>query len=81
MKLEFWVYKLLLQAYPKDFRLEFGNEMLQVFRLELKHAKLERRMLMFWVSAFMDCVCGTTREWFFRKDTGMKDVLIRVVLN
>jgi hypothetical protein len=34
MKLELWVYKLLLQAYPKDFKLEFETEMLQVFKLQ-----------------------------------------------
>jgi hypothetical protein len=71
MKLELWVYKWLLQAYPKEFRLEFGHEMLQVFKLELKHAKLERRTLMFWVSAFIDCVWGGTRERFFRKGENM----------
>jgi hypothetical protein len=71
MKLELWVYKLMLQAYPKDFRLEFGHEMLQVFRLELKHAKLERRTLMFWVSVFMDCICGGAREQFSRKGERM----------
>ncbi len=42
MKLELWVYKLMLQAYPKDFRLEFGHEMLQVFKLQFEAAKLAK---------------------------------------
>jgi hypothetical protein len=71
MKLELWIYRLMLQAYPKDFRLDFGHEMLQVFKLELKHAKLERRTLMFWVSALADCVFGATREQFFRRGESM----------
>jgi hypothetical protein len=71
MKLELWVYRLLLQAYPKDFRLEFKHEMLQVFRLEFENAKLEKRTLMFWVSVLMDCFCGATREQFFRKGERM----------
>lgn len=71
MKLEHWFYKLLLRAYPKDFRLEFGHEMMQIFQLELRDAKLERRTLMFWISAFVDCLCGATRESFFGKGANM----------
>lgn len=71
MKLELWVYKMLLQAYPKDFRLEFETEMLQVFRLQIEDAKLEQRTLMFWVSVLMDCVCNATRERFSGKGENM----------
>lgn len=71
MKLELWAYKILLQAYPKDFRLKFGHEMLQIFHLQLEDAKLERRTLMFWVSALMDCIFGATREQFFRRGESM----------
>jgi Clp amino terminal domain, pathogenicity island component len=62
MKLELWIYRLLLQAYPKDFRLDFGEEMLQVFRLEHKAAKLEKRMLSFWFCTVKDIVFGAIRE-------------------
>jgi Clp amino terminal domain, pathogenicity island component len=55
-------YKFLLRAYPKDFRLEFESEMLQVFRLQHKAAKLERRMLSFWFCTVKDIVFGAIRE-------------------
>lgn len=62
MKLELWVYKLLLQAYPKDFRLEFGHEMLQVFRLQFEDAKLEKRILTFWFRTVKDIFLSAFRE-------------------
>ena len=64
-------YKFLLRAYPKEFRLEFEAEMLQVFRIQLEHAQLEKRAFLFWVSTVFDCLRGAAREWFFRKDNDM----------
>ena len=71
MKLETHIYGWLLQAYPKDFRLEFGQELQQVFRLELKNAHLERKTLMFWISTVFDCLLGAARERFSRKGDAM----------
>ncbi len=62
MKLELWVYKLMLQAYPKDFKLEFGNEMLQVFKPQLEDAKLEKRMISFWLYTVKDILLGAFCE-------------------
>lgn len=55
-------YKFLLRVYPKDFRLEFETEMLQVFRLEHKAAKLERRIISFWFCTVMDTFSSVLRE-------------------
>ena len=71
MKLETRIYGWLLRVYPKDFRLEFGQEMAQVFRLDLEKAKLEKRTLMFWISTVFDCLYGATREWLFRRGESM----------
>ena len=71
MKLETHIYGWLLQAYPKDFRLEFSQELQQVFRLELENAHLERKTLMFWISTVFDCLSNATRERFFGKGNAM----------
>ena len=71
MKLELWVYRLLLQAYPKDFRLEFENEMLQVFRSQLKDAKLEKKLPAFWLKTVFDCIFSAVHQRFSRKGEHM----------
>ncbi len=71
MKLELWVYRLMLQAYPKDFRLEFGHEMLQVFKLKLKHAKLEKQLPAFWLNTVFDCILSAVHQRFLRKGERM----------
>ncbi len=71
MKLETRVYGWLLRAYPKAFRLEFGQEMLQVFKLQFENAQLEKRTLLFWISTVFDCVSSVIREQFFRKSESM----------
>ena len=36
-----WVYRALLRAYPKDFRDEFGDAMVEFHRDRLGHARRE----------------------------------------
>ena len=55
-------YKLLLRVYPKDFRLEFETEMLQVFRIQLERAQLEKRVFSFWFCTFKDTFVSAVRE-------------------
>ena len=55
-------YKLLLRAYPKDFRLEFETELLQVFRLQHHQAKLENRIFAFWFRTLNDTLSSIIRE-------------------
>jgi len=46
------IYRLLLRAYPPDFRAEYGREMMLVFRDQCRDGDV--RTLGFWVRVFWD---------------------------
>jgi len=49
-------YRLLLRAYPPDFRAEYGREMVLVFRDQCRDGDV--RTLGFWVRVVWDVVCS-----------------------
>jgi hypothetical protein len=46
------IYRLLLRAYPPDFRAEYGEEMVQVFRDQCRESEV--RSLRFWANVIWD---------------------------
>jgi hypothetical protein len=71
MKLEIRIYGWLLKAYPTSFRLEFETEMLQVFKLQNMQARLEKRLLSFWLSTVFDWISSVAHQRFLRKGESM----------
>ena len=47
-------YRLLLRLYPRNFREQYGPEMVQFFRLSLQEAAAENRLLGFWLATLWD---------------------------
>lgn len=59
------VYGLLLQAYPADFRAEYGADMLRAFAEwsgQLEHAGV-RGAVVFWTAVLADLSVSAAREW------------------
>jgi hypothetical protein len=48
---------VLLRAYPRDFRDEYGDDMASMFRLRLGESRLSA-----WSGAISDLLFGATRE-------------------
>src|SRR5882672_2460980 len=48
------IYRLLLRAYPPDFRAEYGREMVLLFRDQCRESDV--RTVGFWVRVFWDVV-------------------------
>jgi hypothetical protein len=76
------VYRLLLRAYPRDFRLEYGREMLQVFRSRSRDLAGDRGpavMIAYAIHILWDWFKTTLRE---RKDamTGSSKLALAVGL-
>jgi hypothetical protein len=55
------VYRLLLRAYPRDFRSEYGGEMMLLFRDDYRGRKAAA--LGFWVSMVCDVARSATSMW------------------
>ncbi|HJT66117.1 MAG TPA: hypothetical protein VJ749_06670 [Pyrinomonadaceae bacterium] len=59
------IYRLLLAAYPSDFRREYGDSMLQVFRDSYRDAAVRQRRLAtldFWLAILRDLVVTASRQ-------------------
>src|SRR5207245_8888508 len=59
------LYRLLLYAYPPDFRRRYGREMTQVFREQCRsaaHTRGARGMLFFVILSFADWLTSTIRK-------------------
>lgn len=56
------LYGWLLVAYPLDFRREFGNEMLQVFRDCYRAEARARSLPSFWLRTLLDLVLTAAKE-------------------
>ncbi len=77
MKLETRIYGWLLRAYPKEFRLDFETEMLQVFRVQLEVAKLERQVFSFWLHTLKDTLFSIIREHTQKRRFAKKQGLLK----
>jgi energy-converting hydrogenase Eha subunit B len=55
------VYRLLLRAYPRDFRSEYGREMTLVFRDEYRSRNAAA--LAFWLTMLCDVARSATPMW------------------
>jgi hypothetical protein len=55
------VYRLLLRAYPRSFRSEYGGEMMLLFRDEYRSRNAAA--LGFWTTMVCDVVCSATSMW------------------
>ena len=55
------VYRLLLRAYPREFRSEYGGEMMLLFRDDNRRRKAAD--LGFWVSTVCDVARSATSMW------------------
>ena len=59
------IYKVLLNAYPSEFRREYGVGMTQVFRDRYRHEARQPRLfaiMRYWLSTFEDLVITATKE-------------------
>jgi serine/threonine protein phosphatase PrpC len=72
------LYRLLLRAYPRGFREEYGSEMLLVFRDAYRDASRERGtigVLAFWGELAYDLLTSVcveqARRWRTREDRGL----------
>ncbi|HET9713019.1 MAG TPA: hypothetical protein VFP64_14085 [Pyrinomonadaceae bacterium] len=73
MNLSTRVYGLLLLAYPAEFRREFGNEMLQVFRDSYRTEARNGSVPSFWLRTLLDLVSTAAKE---RIDSGREGVFM-----
>ena len=62
MNISYRLYGLLLFAYPAEFRREFGNEMLQVFRDCYRTEARARSLPSFWLRTLVDLVLTAAKE-------------------
>lgn len=72
------IYRLLLAAYPQDFREEYGDDMLQVFRDQTLRAYRQNGMFRLWATTLLDWVQSLFEE-HLQKETNMsKSTFIRI---
>jgi hypothetical protein len=65
------VYRLLLRAYPRSFRSEYGGEMMLIFRDEYRIGKAAT--LRFWATMVSDVARSATSMWFDVLRSRVKD--------
>ena len=70
MNISYRLYGLLLFAYPAEFRREFGNQMLQVFRDCYRAEARARALPSFWLRTLVDLVLTAAKE---RASIGRKE--------
>ena len=59
------IYRVLLAAYPSEFRREYGRSMLQVFRDSSRDAAMRQRKFTtanFWLTILCDLVVSASRQ-------------------
>ena len=56
------LYGLMLFAYPEDFRREFGNQMLQVFRDSYRDEARAGSLPSFWLRVLLDLASTAVKE-------------------
>lgn len=59
------IYRVLLAAYPSDFRREYGQSMLQVFRDSSRDAAMRSRKVAtvnFWLTILCDLVVSASKQ-------------------
>ena len=65
------VYRLLLRAYPRSFRSEYGGEMMLLFRDEYR--RRNSVALGFWTTMVCDVARGATSVWLEELSARAKD--------
>jgi len=72
------VYRLLLRAYPPDFRAEYGREMVLLFRDQCRESDV--RSLGFWARVFYDVArsAPALRMEAWRQNTRTMEVLMKL---
>ena len=65
------VYRLLLRAYPRDFRSEYGGEMMLLFRDEYRSRNAAA--LAFWTTMVSDVARSATSIWLEELSARAKD--------
>lgn len=74
MKLETWMYKQALELYPKAYREQFGEPMLETYTDGLRAAKLEGEVFEFHKHTIADTLKGI---WRASNDIERPDLLAR----
>ena len=72
------IYGLLLFAYPKDFRREYGPHMAQVFRDCYRAEKQRTRVLRLWLNTLVDLLRTAPKE---RMQTVGQGVVMKAIRN
>lgn len=62
LNISYRLYGLLLFVYPEDFRREFGNQMLQVFRDSYRDEARARSLPSFWLRIVLDLASTAVKE-------------------
>jgi hypothetical protein len=57
-----WAYRLLLRAYPPQFRQEYGDEMLRLFRDSLLDGGYQRGLIGVWAHILLDLLITAPQE-------------------
>ena len=68
------LYRVLLLAYPREHRREYGEPMVQLFRDRMRRDGGGFRALVVWVQMIFDLVRSVARE---RKEEAMFDSLVK----
>jgi len=62
MRLSSAAYRLLLLAFPADVRRDFGDDMAQMFAMQMRDARSRRRgIVKLWMLAIADAWCASGR--------------------
>lgn len=72
------IYRLLLHAYPPDFRAEYGREMVLLFRDQCRES--DRRSFGFWARVFWDIArsAPALRMESWRQNTQTMEVIMKL---
>ncbi|HEY4215532.1 MAG TPA: hypothetical protein VGM67_00255 [Gemmatimonadaceae bacterium] len=64
-----WLYRLVLHAYPPEFRGSFGREMLSVYRAQHRDGVVDIR---YWFACITDAVATAPRLWMEELHEGLR---------
>src|SRR5438046_9508567 len=72
------IYRLLLRAYPPDFRAEYGREMVLLFRDQCRESDV--RTLGFWTAVIYDVArsAPALRMEAWRRNTRTMEVIMKL---
>src|SRR5436309_12214321 len=72
------IYRLLLRAYPPDFRAEYGREMVLLFRDQCRESDV--RTIRFWAAVIWDVArsAPALRAEAWRENTRTMEVIMKL---